>query len=869
VQIKNIALLFLIGCLIATPVVGERIRSKESTVGIGDGRYAPIAADYLVGTANATLTAEIVAGTTPGGELSDSPSWADFVVNSGIHDDEYVNVTGDTMTGTLDLDGNNLDNVGVIYGDASLLAIGDAVSTDHSLATDDDLLVSGKFETGGIGYFEDKIGINLWTDKDPNELIHTADGDLRFDTYSSTNSTSVEMYFNKSDSNTPGTITQTDDGDILGKIIFRGVDNGSSLDEGAVIQVIQDGTAVSKVPTNMILYTSTGSLANTNQLVLDSNAYIGMGTATPGARCDVGGGSVTTIDGTDDLLVKDDVEIDGSAYVEGTLAATTVTGANVTTGTDPGHDHTASSITEANNLETLCTGITTTEIPIGTAANTVVYAALSGEATMDNTGAVTLADNVTVAGWTLGTSTLNVTDTADTTSYVGLWESATGDLRPKTDAGITYNAGTANLATTTFTGALSGNATTCTTASAGDAALDFFGAGVTAVTDATACTDIEGTLLSITAGTLNVTEAQTLAAVLALGADANDVDTTSWGKMEGFDAGLYLDWDADGVMNLNSDGTLELHSADWDISTTGVQTNMGNITSDGTIEGAAMTQGGQTMYDANDVPGGELGGTFASFTVDDSLSVETWTLGGGTSFDDDGITNVADIALDTISSDGASIVLGQGDENTYTQTGGTTHAFALGADAGDDFTIDTTGFVYEGDNNNVGIGTASPGTALQITAASAYVTLKNETAENTEGGAETRIIFEDHANAALAQIEASHDGTADDTKGDLRLHTHSGSALTERTRIDSTGDLSHAGDLGVGLPVGTDPSGKLHLASSNADLDAYYDTYDNGAKESTFRIRKSDTDTIGTAASTDDTDGLGQVVWQGRCCHEL
>ncbi len=37
----------------------------------------------------------------------------------------------------------------------------------------------------------------------------------------------------------------------------------------------------------------------------------------------------------------------------------------------------------------------------------------------------------------------------------------------------------------------------------GDAAVDFFGAGVDAVTDATTCTDVEGTLLSITAGTLN------------------------------------------------------------------------------------------------------------------------------------------------------------------------------------------------------------------------------------------------------------------------------------------------------------------------------------------------------------------------------
>jgi len=42
-----------------------------------------------------------------------------------------------------------------------------------------------------------------------------------------------------------------------------------------------------------------------------------------------------------------------------------------------------------------------------------------------------------------------------------------------------------------------------TVATSGDAAVDFFGAGVDAVTDATTCTDIEGTGLSITTSTLN------------------------------------------------------------------------------------------------------------------------------------------------------------------------------------------------------------------------------------------------------------------------------------------------------------------------------------------------------------------------------
>jgi len=52
-------------------------------------------------------------------------------------------------------------------------------------------------------------------------------------------------------------------------------------------------------------------------------------------------------------------------------------------------------------------------------------------------------------------------------------------------------------------------ATTATTANAGDAAVDFFGAGIDAVTDATTCTNIEGTNLSITGGTLNAVDTNT------------------------------------------------------------------------------------------------------------------------------------------------------------------------------------------------------------------------------------------------------------------------------------------------------------------------------------------------------------------------
>jgi len=83
---------------------------------------------------------------------------------------------------------------------------------------------------------------------------------------------------------------------------------------------------------------------------------------------------------------------------------------------------------------------------------------------------------------------------------------------------------------------------------------------------------------------------------------------------------------------------------------------------------------------------------------------------------------------------------------------------------------------------------------IDIVAASPTFTLKNNTAEDTDGGRESQIVWTGTQSggeeSTLAQIQASHDGAADDQKGDLIFKVNDGddgTSPTEVGRVDSAG----------------------------------------------------------------------------------
>jgi hypothetical protein len=165
------------------------------------------------------------------------------------------------------------------------------------------------------------------------------------------------------------------------------------------------------------------------------------------------------------------VEIEGSAFdinggaIDGTIIGaasaaagtfTTLVGTTSITGALTGNASTATALETARTIGgTSFDGTANIAVALAATATALASARTIGGTSFDGTSNIVPA-------------TITVADTTDTTSFVGLWESATGDLAPKSDAGLTYNAATAALTATTFvgalTGAVTGNADTATEA---------------------------------------------------------------------------------------------------------------------------------------------------------------------------------------------------------------------------------------------------------------------------------------------------------------------------------------------------------------------------------------------------------------------
>jgi len=214
-----------------------------------------------------------------------------------------------------------------------------------------------------------------------------------------------------------------------------------------------------------------------------------------------------------------------------------------------------------------------------------------------------------------------------------------------------------------------------------------------------------------------------------------------------------------------------------------------------------------------------------SITADDAntITINLAQAGGGTALtikDDDGVGVNTLLSVDA-TNDASKVSI---TTNTF-ETSATTSVSLLGGvvinegGADKDFRVEGTGranaLVVDGTNGNVGVGVAEAGTMLQIEGANAYLTLKNSTAENGDGGAETKIIFEDHGNNALGQIEVNHQDGVDDEFGRMIFSTNNDAGLQTALTIDKDQLATFVGDISIEGAEAT--SANLYIKADEGD----------------------------------------------------
>lgn len=86
----------------------------------------------------------------------------------------------------------------------------------------------------------------------------------------------------------------------------------------------------------------------------------------------------------------------------------------------------------------------------------------------------------------------------------------------------------------------------------------------------------------------------------------NEEDAVTWDALGTFSAGINLGTSqalvgTTAITFGNNGQTVAINSSDWDVSATGIATGMGNITSDGTVEAATLTEGGVAVHNNDEM----------------------------------------------------------------------------------------------------------------------------------------------------------------------------------------------------------------------------------------------------------------------------
>ena len=162
----------------------------------------------------------------------------------------------------------------------------------------------------------------------------------------------------------------------------------------------------------------------------------------------------------------------------------------------------------------------------------------------------------------------------------------------------------------------------------------------------------------------------------------------------------------------------------------------------------------------------------------------------------------------------------------------------------------------DGSSGFVGICEDSPITLLEITDNAPYITLHNDTEENTDGGRESRIIARgekaDTTEHVLGYIEFSHDGGSDDQKGQIEFFVNDGNDGTTPSKSGLRISYDGAVYVGSGNAVFLTGGVDFGVSGSHSFVADFLNTGDNAY------IRIADEDTTTHIVSKDNCSSIGQ-----------
>ena len=279
------------------------------------------------------------------------------------------------------------------------------------------------------------------------------------------------------------------------------VPNNITIDLATLASAVTNATLTTALTVNTGTVTLVGNAANTSVLTLGAGASSFSGTSS-GTNT----GDQTSVTGNAGTVTFADAGGDTTTFL---ALGTSATG-SLAPATDAGlsYNATTDALTTTTFIGALTGNATTATAlaanPADCGANTFATTiAASGALTCASIADADVPNNITIDLATLASTVTFADAAADTTTFVSLGTSATGSLAPATDAGLTYNANTDTLTTTTFVGALTGNVTGNVSGSSGSttgnaATVTFADAGGDTTTSIALGTSATGSLAPAT-----------------------------------------------------------------------------------------------------------------------------------------------------------------------------------------------------------------------------------------------------------------------------------------------------------------------------------------------------------------------------------